>query len=192
VLLEEQGPQKPTHKEEDMSKKNGKSRANRDGASAPQTNGGDEKAPRKKLTVPERLVAKAQIAYDVVDDLVKMTSFHGAPQEIVDATKNLLVEIDIWRGTVKELVAGGWQPVAKGEMKDLATGDKIKIKDTAKDLYSYISEGTLLAVDKIDRSENGRIKRLLLVDERSFGETGVPAGSPTAFGWALLAHIERR
>jgi hypothetical protein len=184
-----------------MSKKNGKSRGRRETSTgeathepAPQSEAAAAAAttPRKRLTVPERLASKSSNIYELVKDVAAMATFYGAGPEIVAATQNLLVEVDSWRGKVKEIVDGGWQPVVRGELKDLTEGDKISVAKEAKELYSYIPEGVSLAVGKIERSENGRIRRILLADERLLGDVVLPDGALAAYGWAQLSHLERR
>jgi len=147
--------------------------------------------PRRRLTIPERLVAKSNNIHALVKDVLDMLSFYGSSPDVVSSTQSLLVEADSWRGKIQELVAGGWQPTLKADLKELAEGDKIAVTAESKSLYEYIPAGVLLAVGKIERSANNRIKRVMLCDERVFGE-GVSEGSPTAFGWAQLSHIERR
>jgi len=184
-----------------MSKKNNKNRDRKtttEAASSTSTQasssdgGGSASVPRKRLTVPERLVAKAEHAYAVIKDVSDMATFYGVPVEVLSSLKNFMVDADGWRGEVKALVEGGWQPVVRGELKDLSTGDKVSIKVDAQRSYAFIPEGTGLAVGEVERSENNRIKRVLLVDERQFDLEGVPAGTPAVFGWAQLSHLERR
>lgn len=179
-----------------MTKKNGKNRErraqnNQDGGQAPQPIEGAPVTHRKKLTVPERLIAKSSNAHELVKSVANMTAFYGAGSEIVAATQNLLVEIDIWRGSIKTLVDEGWQPVVKGKLKDLEVGDKISIAKDSKDLYPFIPVEARLVVGKIERSKNNRIRSILLIDERSLGDC-IPEGISAAYGWAQLSHIDRR
>lgn len=181
-----------------MSKKNGKKRNGERGASSNSSEDSSASSsssapaePRRRLTIPERFVAKSQHIHERVKDLLEMSTYYGAPQDVIASVQNLLVEADAARGKIQELIAGGWEPAVKADLKELAEGDKISITDESKSLYEYIPAGTNLAVGKIERSANNRIRRVLLIDERVFGE-GVPEGVTSAFGWAQLSHIERR
>ncbi len=178
-----------------MAKKNGKTRRERSDQSVPTTappdGGATTSEPRKRLTVPERLVAKSRHVRDSILDLHKMATFYGVPDEIVKATSNLLADADAWVGSVKEVVDGGWQPAVKSDLKELIPGDKIAINNEALASYAYIPSNVRLVAGTIERSSNGRIKRVLLLDERHSAE-GIPEGAPSAYGWAQLSHLERR
>jgi len=175
-----------------MSKKNGKKSRNPESTGASTaTDDAAPRAPRQKLTVPEKLLAKATAIYKMVEDVHRMATFYGLPGHELGQMKDFLTTTSYWQGNVKSLVEGGWQPVVKGPLKDLVAGDKIAIKAEARKAYAYIPETVALAVGDVERSANQKIKRVLLSDERAFGE-GVPAGQPSAFGWVPLAHLERR
>lgn len=180
-----------------MNKKNGKNKDRRSQSSHEGSHENEQDSQpageptpktRKKLTVPERLVAKSNNIHELVKDILMMATFYGAGPEILSATHNLLVEADVWRNRIKTLVDEGWQPVVKGKLKDLVEGDKIGINAESKELYNFIPEDVRLEVGQIVRSENGRIQRVLLLDEQSLGSTS----SHRAYGWAQLSHIERR
>jgi hypothetical protein len=184
-----------------MSKKNGKNKGSREvqdevltGEGSPETASPDkevEKTPRKRLTVPERLLAKAGIARDAIETVLQMVAFYGAPSYISAKTQDIRVDAESWLAGIRKCVEGDWQPVVKGVMKDLNIGDQVAVTKDAADLYSYIPADVVLAAGKIERSENGRLKRILLNDVRVFGE-GCPEGQPSVFGWALVSHLERR
>jgi hypothetical protein len=186
-----------------MRKKNGKNKERHSyqgeistGGGAPETEssnkGGEpEKTSRKRLTVPERILAKASIARETIGAVQQMIAFHGAPTDLIAKTLAIHVDVASWLDVVRACVEGGWQPAVKGVMKDLNVGDQVAVAKDAADLYSYIPDGVVLAAGKIERSENGRIKRILLNDVRVFGE-GCPEGQPSVFGWALVSHLERR
>jgi len=148
-------------------------------------------APRVRRTIPERLEAKASWAHDTIKEVLKMVSFYGATPEIISHTQQVLVEVDVWRGKVSELVGAGWEPAIKGALKEIALGDKIAIAGDFQKAYSFIPSEVKLIVADIERSENFRVKRILLAEEREVVE-GVPSGARSVFGWALLSHIERR
>jgi hypothetical protein len=149
-------------------------------------------APRQRLTIPERLAAKSENVHERIKDVLKMATFYGISQELLVSLQQLLVDADACRGKVSEIIEAGWEPVSKANLKEISTGTKIAIAADFQKAYSFIPSDVKLAVAEIARSENGRVKRILLTDERVFDEGGAPSGAPSVFGWALLAHIERR
>jgi len=171
-----------------MSKKT-KSRGHRD-ESASETTASPpaEKAPRKKLTVPERMLAKVQVAETAIKETSALVTFYRAPLEPFDeifdseySPDRLLAYIEKFKEQIQLLIARGWQPAAKSSMKELQAGDSIAIATASAELYSYIPSDAALVAGRIERSENGRIKRILLTTVDGL-----------TFGWAPVSHLERR
>lgn len=179
-----------------MSKRSGRKNGRRGEASAETGGAGEsgqheqsagQETSRTKLTPAERLVAKASAAYETAADVLELAIKGEVPPEILLAMQNFMVEADSWRGVVRTLVEAGWQPTPKGEMKDLKVGDKIAVADAARGLYTFVPSDVKLVVGKITRSENGRIKSVLLREDVSPDD-----GSARVFGWAQLSHLARR
>jgi hypothetical protein len=147
--------------------------------------------PRKKLSVPERMMAKASNIHELTKDLLRLAQDRGAPDSAVSAMSSMVVEADTLCGQVRDLIASGWAPSEKKEMKDLATDNPIRIVEEHASMYSYIPEGTKLRAGQIVRSENGRIKSVQLRADLGEGE-GAIEGEPRIYGWAQLSHITRR
>jgi hypothetical protein len=132
------------------------------------------------------MTIKSKKICDLVKNMVAMAKYYGAPLEEMRGGQ-LQEEVLSWHEGLVQLIASGWQPQSPSKLKIqlLLEGEPIRLRAGVAEAYSYIPTSAALQALQIERTEKGKIRRVLLAGILADGSM------PTVYGWAPLSHVER-